>query len=317
HPPQQTKAPIQARIPERHSSLVPQRPDAPEHTPPPRIPPPLAQGNKPTHHLARTGGDDEGADGSASAAEAMSKSGRFLWQSVGQGSFPGLLTGRKRGEPRDRPSISAVASDIHKPAITATRPATYKLRIVDIGPDFNLSIHWSAIEEADTVLLIFMPEKVILNVCNTLITSKEVVKFLGGKVTILGALPLAPYEARLAINTSAPSVLEKELGVVQALKALKEATDWSNKEIDWQDIISRSYADRLLALLEEPDKIQIEGVASGNPLTEGHVCQSRTAGTTPEERIAVIEKATKEELTADQTRHVAEAVAATPGASST
>ena len=67
----------------------------------------------------------------------------------------------------------------------------------------------------------------------------------------------------------------------------------------------------LVALLEEPGEIQdkLEGVASGNPLTEGHVRQARTAGTTPEERVAVIEKAVKEELTADQTRRVAEAVA--------
>ncbi|MCP4537144.1 MAG: hypothetical protein GY832_08345 [Chloroflexi bacterium] len=52
-----------------------------------------------------------------------------MWQSVAQGSLPGLLTGRKRCHPRDRPSVSAVVSDgagariiTHKPPITATRP---------------------------------------------------------------------------------------------------------------------------------------------------------------------------------------------------
>jgi hypothetical protein len=66
-----------------------------------------------------------------------------------------------------------------------------------------------------------------------------------------------------------------------------------------------------LALLEEPREIQdkLDGVAGRYPITESHVRQARTAGTTPEERVAVIEKAAEEELTADQTRRVAEAVA--------
>ena len=98
---------------------------------------------------------------------------------------------------------------------------------MDWGPDFNMTIHWSAIENADVVLLVITPERTaILDVRNILpalerafgtlqkfrivlngfderfgISPKEVVKFLDGKVTIVGTLPFAPDEARLAINT--------------------------------------------------------------------------------------------------------------------
>jgi ParB/RepB/Spo0J family partition protein len=112
------------------------------------------------------------------------------------------------------------------------------------------------------------------------------------------------------------NVQREDLGpmdVARALKALKEATGWSNKEIDRQGIISNVHAGRLLALLEEPGEIQdeLEGVTDGN-LSEYHVRQVREAGTTPEERVAIIEKAAKEVLTADQTRRIAECVVAAP-----
>jgi len=101
------------------------------------------------------------------------------------------------------------------------------------------------------------------------------------------------------------------MDLARALQALKETTGWSNKEIQRQGIVSHSYAGQLLALLEEPDEIQdkLEGVAARYPLTESHVRQARRAGTTPEERVAVIEKADEEELTAKQTRSVADSVA--------
>jgi len=66
-----------------------------------------------------------------------------------------------------------------------------------------------------------------------------------------------------------------------------------------------------LALLEESREIQskLEGVVDDYPLTEYHVRQARRAGTTLEERVAVIEKADEEELTAKQTRSIADSVA--------
>ena len=116
----------------------------------------------------------------------------------------------------------------------------YEFRIVDVGPDFNMTIHWSAIQNADMVLLVITPEKTsILDVKNILpslertfgtlqkfrvvlngfderfgISPKDVVKFLDGKVTIVGTLPFAPDEARLAINTGVPMVLEKKMAPI-------------------------------------------------------------------------------------------------------
>ncbi len=138
-------------------------------------------------------------------------------------------------------------------------------------------------------------------------------------LTAVPAIVESLEENEALVQALIENVQRENLGpmdTARALQSLKEATGWSNKEIDRQGIISRSYAGRLLALLEEPGEIQdkLEGVASGNPLTEGHVRQARAAGATPEERVSIIEKAAEEELTATQTRRVAEAVvaAATP-----
>ena len=113
----------------------------------------------------------------------------------------------------------------------------YELRVIDVGPDFNLPLHWSAIQEADTVLLVVTPEKTaISDIANVLpalektfgtlqkfrlvlnqfddrfgIAPKDVVKFLNGKVTILGSVPYAPDETRQSINTGEPLVLQKGL----------------------------------------------------------------------------------------------------------
>jgi pilus assembly protein CpaE len=113
----------------------------------------------------------------------------------------------------------------------------YEFRVVDVGPDFNMPIHWAAIQEADAVLLVVTPEKTsIIDVRNAIpalrdafgtlkkfklvlngfderfgISPKEVVKFLGGQVTVVGTLPWAPDKARLAINQGQPFVLENKL----------------------------------------------------------------------------------------------------------
>jgi MinD-like ATPase involved in chromosome partitioning or flagellar assembly len=113
----------------------------------------------------------------------------------------------------------------------------YELRVIDVGPDFNLPLHWAALQEADTVLLVVTPEKTaIADIGNILpalektfgtlqkfklvlnqfddrfgIAPKDVVKFLGGKLTIVGSVPYAPDETRLSINTGQPLVLSKSL----------------------------------------------------------------------------------------------------------
>ena len=121
--------------------------------------------------------------------------------------------------------------------ILETAKGFYEFRVVDVGPDFNLPIHWAAIQKADTVLLVVTPERTaindIKNILPTLgktfgtlqkfklvlngfddrfgISPKEVVKFLDGQVTIVGTLPYAPTETRLALNTGEPVVTQKKL----------------------------------------------------------------------------------------------------------
>ncbi len=123
----------------------------------------------------------------------------------------------------------------------------YHFRIVDTGPDFNLSIHWAALSEADTVLIVLTPEltaigdvhnvlpalekafgslgrfKLILNGFDEQfgIAPKEVMKVLGGKCPVVATLPYDPTGARLSINTASPVVLEKKLSpLAQALVRL-------------------------------------------------------------------------------------------------
>jgi len=113
----------------------------------------------------------------------------------------------------------------------------YDFRVIDVGPDFNQPLHWAAIQEANTVLLVVTPEKTaILDIANILpalgkhfgslqkfrlvlnqfderfgLDAKQVVAFLNGQVTILGSVPYAPVEARQSINQGEPVVLQKTL----------------------------------------------------------------------------------------------------------
>jgi Flp pilus assembly CpaE family ATPase len=113
----------------------------------------------------------------------------------------------------------------------------YVFRVVDTGPDFNLPIHWAALTEADTVLVILTPEltaihdvrnalpalerafgslqrfKLVLNGFDEQfgISPKEVVKALGGKCPVVATLPYDPTGARLSINLARPLTLEKKL----------------------------------------------------------------------------------------------------------
>lgn len=124
--------------------------------------------------------------------------------------------------------------------ILSTARGFYEFRVLDVGPDFNLPIHWAAIENADTVLLVVTPEKTaisdIRNILPALdkafgtlrkfqivlngfdeqfgISPKEVTRFLGGKAPIVSTLPYAPTETRLAINLGQPVVAEKKLAPI-------------------------------------------------------------------------------------------------------
>lgn len=124
--------------------------------------------------------------------------------------------------------------------ILETAKGFYEFRVIDVGPDFNLPIHWAAIQKADTVLLVVTPERTaisdIKNILPTLnqefgtfqkfklvlngfderfgISPKEVVKFLEGRVTIVGTLPYAPTETRLAINEGQPVAGQKKLSPI-------------------------------------------------------------------------------------------------------
>jgi pilus assembly protein CpaE len=122
-----------------------------------------------------------------------------------------------------KPHMAGLAEFVEDPARTMAifadllREARgfYEFRIIDVGPDINMSLHYAALKEVDTVLLVVTPERTaIADIQNILpvleknfgtlqkfklvlnqfderfgITPKEVVKFLGGRVTVLGSIP--------------------------------------------------------------------------------------------------------------------------------
>lgn len=113
----------------------------------------------------------------------------------------------------------------------------YEFRVVDVGPDYNMPIHWSALENADTVFIVVTPERTaLLDVKNLIpdleatfgtltrfrlvlngftadfgIKSKDVVAYLGGKIPLAGQLSWQPNAARRAINLGKPLVLQRPL----------------------------------------------------------------------------------------------------------
>ena len=117
----------------------------------------------------------------------------------------------------------------------------HEFRIIDVGPDFNMSLHWGALQNADTVLLVVTPERTALqDVANILpalkkkfgtlerfkvvingyderfgISLKDMAHFLEG-VPIIATLPWDPDRARQAINTNQPIVLERPLSELGA-----------------------------------------------------------------------------------------------------
>ena len=113
----------------------------------------------------------------------------------------------------------------------------YEFRVVDVGPDYNMPIHWAALMEADTVFIIVTPEQTALQDTKRIlpdlrealgsltrfklvingysedfgIRTAEIVKFLGGDIPCVATLNWQPDEARRAINLSDPLVLQRPL----------------------------------------------------------------------------------------------------------
>lgn len=121
--------------------------------------------------------------------------------------------------------------------ILAQARGMYEFRVVDIGPDYNMPIHWAALENVDTVFIVVTPERTALrDVRNMLpnlrkrfnsltrfrlvlngfdpefgISRKEVIKYLGGKIQLVEQLGWEPNAARQAINLGEPLVLQRPL----------------------------------------------------------------------------------------------------------
>lgn len=111
--------------------------------------------------------------------------------------------------------------------------------------------------------------------------------------------------------------------IARTLFAIQEETGWSQSEMARRGIMPRKTISDFMALLAESPKVQslIErGIIGGYGgsravsarVTPRHVRETRETGLPEVDRQAVIEKAAKEGLTSEQTRRVAESVAAAP-----
>lgn len=108
-----------------------------------------------------------------------------------------------------------------------------------------------------------------------------------------------------------------DLDIGKGLRALKQATGWSNMEIERRGIMNNMRVSSYLSLLDEPEEIQrlLESHPSDeatSQVTAKHIHETRRVLDSPAEKIAVLQKAADEGLTAAQTRKVAESVAAAP-----
>ena len=124
------------------------------------------------------------------------------------------------------------------------------------------------------------------------------------------------------------NVVREDLGpmdTARGLKALQEATGWSQPEIARRGIMSQPQVTRLLALLREPEEIinkmgainNTSGIISdgrlvNSPVTEGHIRETRRPGLSDGDRIDIIRKVEREGLTCKQTRYVADAISRVP-----
>jgi len=113
------------------------------------------------------------------------------------------------------------------------------------------------------------------------------------------------------------------IDIAKALFILQEETGWSQVEMGKKGVLPSRTISRYMALLRENIRIQKMvtrfepgGVSADRPakgkVTVSHVDQVRESGLDQTYRAAIIEKAAKEGLTAEQTRRVAESVKSAP-----
>jgi ParB family chromosome partitioning protein len=113
------------------------------------------------------------------------------------------------------------------------------------------------------------------------------------------------------------------IDIARALFSIQEETGWSQKEMGDKGVLPSRTISRYMGLLRENIKVQKlvtrfepGGVsterATKGKVTVSHVDQVRESGLESEYRSAIIEKAAKEGLTAEQTRRVAESIKSAP-----
>ncbi len=149
--------------------------------------------------------------------------------------LPGIPNMRRAGESFfvENPRRTA---DIFQEVLAQAR-GLYEFRVVDVGPDYNMPIHWAALTNVDTVFIVVTPEKTALHDVKNLIpdlkkqfgsldrfrlvlngfdpefgiSRKQVLAYLGGKIRLVGQLSWEPNAARQAINLGEPLVLQQPL----------------------------------------------------------------------------------------------------------
>lgn len=113
------------------------------------------------------------------------------------------------------------------------------------------------------------------------------------------------------------------IDIAKALFAIQEETGWSQIEMGNKGVLPSRTISRYMALLRENVKIQklvtrfepggtSEERKPKGKVTISHVDRVRESGLDPDYRTAIIEKAAKEGLTAEETRRVAESVKSAP-----
>lgn len=104
------------------------------------------------------------------------------------------------------------------------------------------------------------------------------------------------------------------MDTARGLAALKAATGWTNRDIAERGIMSIGQVSKILSLLDQPEEIQHMVKSDSDGITPYHVLETKTVLEDPALKTAVLQKAASEGLTAQQTRRVAESVAAAPTA---
>jgi MinD-like ATPase involved in chromosome partitioning or flagellar assembly len=89
----------------------------------------------------------------------------------------------------------------------------YEFRVVDIGPDFNMPIHWAALSNVDTVLLVVTPERTALSDVRNILRRWK--KSLGTlqrfRIVLNGFDEALGLRRRMSLNTSAASACRATL----------------------------------------------------------------------------------------------------------